>query len=143
MRDELAAALHRLAADHRRGTFGARGRAVGAARRPGSGGARAKPQPGAALPRLPEPIDRRVERRTRPRSTRAVAPASGCRRHRSAGPRLHRDALRCLRAARPAVRAGDLAAVADAPLAGFGRRWVAADASATPAPRPGNAGPDA
>ena len=129
--------LFATAAAHRaRRTLGLRGRTLRAARRSGARGARPNPQQGAALSRLPEPVDRRIERRSRPRSASAAAPAPGRRRHRSAGPRLYRGSLRGLRAARSALCTDHLAALADATIPGVGRRRPAA-AGAAPPPRTG------
>ena len=55
---------------------------------PGARGARTGARQGAALPRLPEPVDRRFRRRPRPRPAPARARAPGRRRQRRAGDRL-------------------------------------------------------
>ena len=58
----------------------------------------------AALPRLPEPVDRRFRRAARPRSAPARARAAQRRRQRQRGARLRRRALRRFRAAAAALQ---------------------------------------
>ena len=76
----------------------------------------------AALSRLPEPVDRRFGRRPRARSAADRARAAGRRQERSGDHRLPDRALRRLRAAQAAARAGDLGPVVRPGAGARGRR---------------------
>ena len=95
---------------------------------------RAGARQGAALPRLPEPVDRRFRRRPRPRPAPAGARPPDRRRQRRAGAGLRDRPLRRLRAAQAAGEAGDLAVVVRAGRRAPGRRRPAG--RLFPRPRP-------